>query len=161
MGLLMHFKIRGVAQVTEKKKAEPEFFPKVIEDGSDDKPYFFAFIPNQIEPNDNRDQRLVGFPLNILFGGITLDPQTGRESVVHVCYAPAPETYRETSARKEMRYFTKPKSTYSIRVICEKPTDRWRTEKVSGKKLIRTAVASTFDQALIHATMGGVEADEY
>lgn len=146
--------------MTEKKKPEQEFVPKVIEDDSDDKPRFLAFVPSQIKANDNYDQRLLGFPLNILFGGITLDRQTGRESLVHVCYEPSPETYRENSKRKEMRYFTTPTNGFSVRVIFDKETGRWRSEKFRGPKLIRMAQGSTFEQVMIHTTMDRPEPDE-
>lgn len=146
--------------MSRRKKAESEFVPKVIQENWDDKPYSFAFVPNQIEENDNYSERLEGFPLNILFGGIAPDPLTGQESLVSVFYEPAPETYRENSRRKEMRYFTKPKNGYSISVICEKPAGKWRLEKFKGKQLIQTAFGSTFGQAMLRTTMGGLEADE-
>ncbi|HLV94097.1 MAG TPA: hypothetical protein VKS44_02810 [Candidatus Acidoferrales bacterium] len=99
----------------------------------------------------------MGFPLNILFAGITDD---GQQSVVSVCYEPAPETLRDDPDRKEMRYFTKPKNGYSVRVIFEKSGGRWLTKKFKGRKLIRTAFGSTFEQAMIHTTMSGLEAAE-
>ena len=138
-----------------KKKADPEFVPEVIED--DAPGLMAAFVPSQIEAGDGYDPRLIGFPLNILFAGITDD---GHQSLVDVCYEPAPETLREDSERKEMRYFTKPKNGYSIRVIFEKRTGRWQTKKFKGRKLVRTAFGSTFEQAMIHTTMNGLEAGE-
>jgi len=133
---------------------------EVIDEGWDDEPNFFAFVPNQIETSDNYDQRLLGFPLNILFGGMALDPQTGQESLVHVCYEPAPETFRENSRRKELDYFTKPTNGYSIRVIFEKATGGWRTEKFKGETVVRSAFGSTLDEAMVHMTMDGPEPDE-
>jgi hypothetical protein len=120
----------------------------------------FAFVPNQIEPQDGYDPVLAGFPLNILFAGITNDLRTGEQSVVDVCYAPAPETFREDSRQKEMRYFTKPRNGFSIRVTFEKGTGGWGTEKFKGKKLVRSAEGSTFEQTMIHTTMDGPEPDE-
>ena len=101
-----------------------------------------------------------GVPFNILFVAITKDAQTGQQSLVDVCYWPAPETFQEDSQRKEMCYFTKPKNGYFIRVIFEKTAGEWRTEKSKGKKLIRSAFASTFDKAMMHTTMDGPEPDE-
>lgn len=141
-----------------KKKADPEFVPEVIED--DGPGFIAAFVPDQIEARDNYGPFLIGFPLNILFGGITNDAQTGGQSLVSVCYEPVPETFRESSKRKEMCYFTKPKNGYFVRVIFEKSAGQWRTEKFKGKKLIRSAFGSTFDGAMIHTTMGGPEPDE-
>jgi hypothetical protein len=118
-----------------------------------------AFVPSQIEARDGYDPLLEGFPLNIPFGGIIIDVQTGQESFVDVCYEPASETFREDAKRKEMCYVTKPKNGYVIRVIFEKKTGRWQTEKFKGKKLIRSSFGSTFDQVMIHTTMDGPEPD--
>jgi hypothetical protein len=65
-----------------------------------------------------------------------------------------------TAQRKEMRYFTKPKNGYSIRVIFDQHTGGWQTKKFKGRKLIRSAFGSTFEQAMIHTTMDGRESDE-
>jgi hypothetical protein len=40
--------------------------------------------------------------------------------------------------------FHEPKNGYSIRVIFEKGTGRWQTEKFKGKRLNRTACGPTF-----------------
>ena len=143
-----------------KKKANTQFVPEVIED--DGPEFMAAFVPSQIEARDNYDPFLIGFPLNILFGGISTDTQSGQQSRkrVAVCYRAAPETFREDSERKEMCYFTKPKNGYFIRVIFEKSAGRWQTEKFKGMKLIQTAFGSTFDLTMIQATMGGPEPDE-
>lgn len=60
-----------------------------------------------------------------------------------------------------MRYFTKPMNSFSVRVTFDKKAGRWQTEKFKGEKLIQTAFGSTFDQAMIHTTMGGLEPDEH
>lgn len=146
--------------MSKRKKADSEFVPEVIEDGSNDEPYFFAVVPNQIEANDNYDPALIGFPLNILFGRIARDPLSGEESPVRVCYEPAPETFRENGRQKEMRYFTTPTNGFSVRVIFDKKTGRWQTEKYKGEQIIGSASGSTFDQAMIHTTMRGPELGE-
>jgi hypothetical protein len=152
--------IRGETPVSERKKANPEFVPKVIDwDGKAD---FFAFIPQQIEADWDEEfgPLLVGFPLNILFAGITTDAPSGQRSLVNVCYRFDPATFREDSHRKEMCYFKKPPNDYFVRVIFEKSTGQWRTEKFKSKKLISSAFGSTFDKAMIHTTMRGPEPDE-
>jgi hypothetical protein len=95
--------------------------------------------------------------VNVVFSG-PIDG--GQQSAAEVCYEPAPETFREDSKRKEICYFTKPKNGYSVRVIFEKKTGCWRTEKFKDKKLIQTAFGKTLDQAMIHTTMGGLEPDK-
>jgi hypothetical protein len=150
----VHFERKGEASVS-KKKADPEFVPEVIEDDAPE--LMAAFVPSQIEAGDGYDPRLIGFPLNILSAGITDD---GQQSVVSVCYEPAPETLREDPERKEMCYFTKPKNGHYIRVIFEKSSGRWLTKKFKGRKLIRTAFGSTYDQAMMQTTLSGLEAGE-
>ena len=68
--------------------------------------------------------------------GIAKDTQTEQQSLVDVCYWPSPETFREDSDRKEMCYFTRPRNKYFVRVVFEKNTGRWQTEKFRGNKLI-------------------------
>jgi len=121
---------------------------------------FVAFVPNQIELADNYGPRLVGFPFNILFAGILKNKQTGQQSLVNVCYWPAPDTFCENAQRKEMRYYADPPNDYFILVTFDKKSGQWRTEKFKGKNLIQTAEGSTFDGAMLHTTMGGLEPDE-
>jgi len=45
-------------------------------------------------------------------------------------------------------------------VAFEKKTGQWQTEKFKGKRLVRSAFGSTFEQAMLHTTMGGPEPDE-
>jgi hypothetical protein len=94
------------------------------------------------------------------FAGITNDVQTKKQSIVDVCYWPAPATFHEDSERKEMCYSSKLTNDYFVRVIFEKNSGRWQTEKFNGKTLVRSAFGSTFDRAMIHTTMGGPEPDE-
>jgi len=57
--------------VSKSRKAQPEFVPKVIE--ADDGDDFVAFIPQQIgsDWHEKWGPLLEGFPLNILYAGIT------------------------------------------------------------------------------------------
>ena len=145
--------------MNRRKNIDPEFEPQVIDEDWDDD-HSLAFVPNQIEANDNYNQQLLGYPHNILFGGMALDPQTDQKSLVHVCYEPAPETFRENSERKELDYFTTPQNGFFIRVILEKKTGKWQADKFKGELLIHSAFGSTLDEAMIHTTMSGLEADE-
>ena len=142
------------------KKANSEFVPKEID--WDVKVDFFACIPQQIEAgwDEKFGPLLAGFPLNILFGGIRTDAPGGHQWLVNVCYWFDPATFREDSQQKDMCYFKKPPNEYFVRVIFEKTTGQWRTEKFKSKKLICSASGSTFDQAMIHTTMRGPERDE-
>ena len=148
--------------MSKPKKVDPGFVPEVIDDDWGDERNFFAFIPHQIEADwhEKWGPLLEGFPLNIVFAGVTKDRQTGKKSIAESCYWPDLATFHEDSEHKEMCYFTEPKNGYSIRVVLEKASRRWRTEKFKGNRLVRTAFGSTFDQAMIQTTMGGPEQDE-
>jgi hypothetical protein len=151
-----------MAPVSNRKKTDPEFVPKVIEANSDDDPHFFACVPHQIKSDwdEKWGPLLEGFPLNILFAGIRKDGPTTTSSLVEVCYWPHVVTFRENSNRKELVYLTDPVNSFSVRVIFIKSTGEWQTERFRGKRLIRSAFGSTFEQVMIHTTMGGPEPDE-
>ena len=144
--------------MSKKKKVESEFEPKVIEKDGED---FVAFIPNQIEADDGFDAALEGFPLNILFAAITKDAKTGQQSLVDVCYEPAPDTFREDAQRKVMCYVAKPNNGYFVRVVFVKKTKCWETEKFNGKRLFLSAYGPTFDGAMMQTTMVAPEPGEY
>jgi hypothetical protein len=121
---------------------------------------FVAFVPNQIELADNYRPRLVGFPFNILFAGILKNKQTGQQSLVNVCYWPAPDTFRDNAQRKEMHYYPEPSNDYFILVTFDKKSGHWRTEKFKGKNLIQTAFGQDFEETMIHTTMTGLQPEE-
>ena len=148
--------------MSKEKKPDSEFVPKVIEEDCEDEPYSFAFIPHQIEADwqEKWGPLLEGFPLNILFAGLTNGAQTRKASLIRVLYWPDLATFYEDSERKGMWYFTKPTNGYWIRVVFDKKTAWWLTEKFKGDKRIRLAEGATFDGAMIHTTMGGPEPDE-
>jgi hypothetical protein len=121
----VHFKVKKES-TSGKRKKEPEDF--------------FAFVPNQIEAEDGYDSRLEGFPLNILYGGIKNDAQTGQQSLVDVCYEPAPETFHEDSERKEMCYFSKLAKSSSRRTVVD---GRRKSIKAIGSSAARSVRRST------------------
>lgn len=145
--------------MSKRKKAEPEFVPEVIEDSHGED--FFAFIPHQIESQDGFDAALEGFPLNILFAVITKDAKTGQQSLVGVCYWPAPDTFQEDAKRKVMCYVAKPNNGYFVRVMFVKKTGCWETEKFKGKRLILSASGPTFMEGMRATTMVALEPGEY
>jgi len=85
-----------------KRKAEPEFVPKVIEDSSGEG--FVAFIPHRIEADwdEKWGPRLEGFPLNILFSGFKNGAQAAEQLLSEVLYWPDLATFHEDSEWKEM-----------------------------------------------------------
>jgi len=147
--------------VSKRKKTDPEFEPEVIDENWDDE-HFLAFVPQQIEADwpEKWGPLLKGFPLNILFAAIRNDAQTGQQSVAKACYWPDRATFREEREQKQICYFTEPMNAYFVRVVFEKTTEKWRTEKVKGETVIRNAFGSTFEQVMLHTTIDGPEPDE-
>ena len=57
------------------------------EQENEDHGSFFAFVPQQIQADwhEKYGPLLEGFPLDILYGGITSDARTKKKSIVDVC----------------------------------------------------------------------------
>ncbi|MFZ0738424.1 MAG: hypothetical protein WAM96_15120 [Candidatus Acidiferrales bacterium] len=83
-----------------------------------------------------------------------------KSQLATVLYWCNPETYREDSERREMRYFTKHPNGYHVRVIFNKSRGIWRTDKFKGDVLICSAAGATFDGAMLQTTMTGARIDE-
>jgi hypothetical protein len=120
---------------------------------------FIANLPQAIEADGNDEYpHLAGFPLNIMFTGIRQQPD-GSNRMVAACYWFDPGTYREDKAKKQMTYVSRKDSHYHMKVILKR-TGVIETRKYRGKRLICQATGNTFENALIHATMSGMEWDE-
>jgi hypothetical protein len=123
---------------------------------------FVACIPQQIEPSWHAEwgPKLADFPLNIAYiRGLNREGLSASQ-LEAVCYWFDPGTCRENSQHREMWYFTKPQNGYSVQVVFDKETGRWRTCKFKGDALLCLAEGSTFDGAMRQTTMGGAGADE-
>jgi hypothetical protein len=121
---------------------------------------FTAFIPHQIDPSWDPEwgPKLAGLPLNLVYArarnsnaGPSLEP---------VIYWPDLDTYRADFDHREMCYFAKNGNGYRVRVIHDKGSGKWRTEKFRGDVLVCLAAGATFDGAMIQTTMVGAQADE-
>jgi hypothetical protein len=101
---------------------------------------------------------LAGFPLNLVYArsrntdaGSNLGP---------AIYWPDLSTYREDSDHREICYFTKHQNGYRVRVIHDKGSGKWRTEKFRGDILLCSAAGAKFDKAMIQTTMVGAHPEE-
>lgn len=121
---------------------------------------FIANIPHQIEADWNpRYAHLAGFPLNIMFTGIRKQ-QGGTSHIVAACYWFDPGTYQEDEVTKHMTYVSRTDSGYHVTVTINKQSGAIESRKYKGQKLIFQSRGDSFDQAMIHATLCGLEPDE-
>jgi len=121
---------------------------------------FTAFIPQEIYPSWDTElgPKLAGFPLNLAYARArNSDAGSNLESVI---YWPNPGTYREDSHHREMCYSPQRPYGYRVRVIHDKGSGKWRTEKFRGDVLICSATGAIFDKAILQTTMVGAEVDE-
>lgn len=121
---------------------------------------FIANIPHQIEADWNpRYAHLAGFPLNIMFTGIRKQ-RGGRSRMIAACYWFDPGTYQEDEATKRMTYLSRTDYGYHVEVTINKQSGAIESRKYKGQKLISQSHGDSFDRAMIHATLCGVEPDE-
>jgi hypothetical protein len=126
--------------------------PRIEEKGDAGEIAFVACIPQQIEPSwEKWGLKLAGYPMNIAYVR-GLNRKASASQLELVCYWFDPGTYRDDSQRREMWYFTRPRSGYSIRVVLDREVGRWETYKFKGDALLRLAEGSTFDGAMMQTT---------
>ena len=122
--------------------------------------YFIANIPHQIEVDwDKRYAHLAGFPLNIMFTGLRKQ-QNGTQQFISACYWFDPGTYPEDEVKRQMRYVNRTGTRYHVEIIIDKRSGMIETSKYKGESLISQGNGKSFDQAIIHATLCGLEPDE-
>jgi hypothetical protein len=121
---------------------------------------FIANIPHQIEADWNpRYAHLAGFPLNIMFTGIRKQGG-GRSHMIAACYWFEPGSYQENEEERQMTYVSRTDYGYLVKVIINKQSGAIESRKYKGQKLISQSHGDSFTQAMIHATLCGVEPDE-
>ncbi len=122
--------------------------------------HFIANIPHQIEADWNpRYAHLAGFPLNLMFTGIRKQ-RAGPPHIIAACYWFDPGTYLEDEEVRQMTYFSRTDYGYHVEVVINKKSGMIKTSKYKAKRLISQGNGKSFDQAMIHATLCGVEPDE-
>lgn len=115
--------------------------------------------PRQIQADLNEKYaHLAGFPLDIMFTGIRQEPD-GNTRMVAACYWFDPGTYREDKKKRQLTYVSRKKGRYHLRVTFKR-TGVIKTRKYKGTKLVCCAHGDSFEMAIIHATIVGMELDE-
>ena len=117
---------------------------------------FLAFIPHAIEADWDSDwaPRLAGFPVNLCYGELR---RTGSACAT---YYFDPGSFRETEINRSMRYFPRQESEFWVEVIIQKQDAAIETRKYRGSQLVCLAQGSDFRNAMIHATLTGLEPGE-
>ena len=124
---------------------------------------FFACIPHEIQADWDPKYAplLAGFPLNLMF--ITIrKPKNGEGplQIVSSRYEFDLSTFRESPDKRQMTYRSPANSEYRVQVVSDRKTSVIEVSKFRGRNLLWQASATTFDGAMLHATMCGMEADE-
>ena len=122
-------------------------------------PRLLGFVPYQIEAEwDPRYAYLAGFPLNLLYAG--LREIEGTPQPASCCYWVDPGTYAENPQRREMWYFPKHESPYSVCVSFDRDASRWQTIKYQRDRVVCVAEGTSFDQAMLQTTLIALLPDE-
>ncbi len=124
---------------------------------------FIACVPHQIEADwdEKWGPLLAGLPLNIMYASVQRAESDQSKMVgITACYEPDLATFRETKKNRELTYFNREGGTYRVRVLLNKKSGRLETFKYKGKKLIASATGKSFESAMAHTTLVGIERDE-
>ena len=125
---------------------------------------FIACIPHEIEANwdENWGPLLAGLPLNIMYACVERaeSDQSKMLALITACYEPALATFRETKKTRELTYFNREGGTYRVRVVLHRASGRLETFKYKGRKLVACASGMSFESAMAHTTLVGIEKDE-
>ena len=124
---------------------------------------FIACIPHEIQADWDAKYAplLAGFPLNLMFIG-TRKPKNGKGPIQSVSslYEFDLSTFRESSDKRQMTYRSPANSEYRVEVVIYRKKSVTVVSKFRGRNLLRQASGTSFDKTMLHATMGGLEADE-
>ena len=124
---------------------------------------FFASIPHEIQADWDAKYAplLAGFPLNLMFIRIR-KPKNGEGplQIVSSLYEFDFDTFRESPDKRQMTYCSPANSEYRVEVVIYREKSVIEVSKFRGRNLLWQADGTTFDGAMVQATMCGMEADE-
>jgi hypothetical protein len=124
---------------------------------------FIACVPQQIEADwDGKwGPLLAGFPLNIMYACVQRAESDHSTMLgITACYEPDVTTFRETTKTRTMTYRNSEGGTYRVRVVLHRASGRLETFKYKGQKLVARASGMSFDSAMVHTTLVGIQKDE-
>ena len=124
---------------------------------------FIACVPQKIEADWDKKwgPLLAGLPLNITYACVQrAESDQSKMLGITACYEPDLATFRETKKTRTMTYRNSEGGTYRVRVVLNRASGRLETFKYKGKKLIASATGMSFESAMVHTTLVGIERDE-
>jgi hypothetical protein len=124
---------------------------------------FIACIPHEIQADWDAKYAplLAGFPLNLMFIR-TRKRKNGEEppQILSSVYQFDLTTLREDPDKREMTYRSPANSEYRVEVVLYREKSVIEVSKFRGPNLLWQASGTTFDGAMVQATMCGMEVDE-
>jgi len=124
---------------------------------------FIACVPHQIEADwdEKWGPLLAGFPVNIMYACVQrTESDQSKMLGITACYEPDLTTFRETTKTRTMTYRNSEGGTYRVRVVLHRASGRLETFKYKGQKLVARASGMSFENAMVHTTLVGIEKDE-
>ena len=120
---------------------------------------FIACIPHEIQADWDPKYAplLAGFPLNLMF---IRKPKSSEQQIFSSLYEFDLGTFRDSPDKQRMTYRSPANSEYRVEVVVHREKSAIEVSKFRGRNLLWQASATTFDGAMLHATMCGMEADE-
>jgi hypothetical protein len=120
-------------------------------------------LPYPIEPGWDAKcaPLLAGFPVKLVYRGVRpRNDDTRKPIVARANYFFDPGSFHEDDSRKQMRYLPHLASDYYVDVLWKKQKACWETSKFKGGRLIAVADGRTFDGAMTHTLLIGLQPDE-
>jgi hypothetical protein len=106
-------------------------------------------------------EKSAGFPVELVYIGVRpRNEETRRPIVAKARYIVDLSSFSEDDLEKQIRYIPHLPSDYYVDVLWKKQDECWETSKFKGDRLIAVADGSTFDDAMIHALLIGLQPDE-
>jgi len=104
---------------------------------------------------------LAGFPVQLVYCGVRpRNDKTRKPIVARASYFFDPGSFLENDLKSQMRYLPRLPSDYYVDVLWNKRDECWETSKFKGDRLIAVADGNTFDGAMIHTLLIGLQQDE-
>ena len=125
---------------------------------------FIGCIPFEIQAgwDETYAPLLARFPVNLLFTKIC-QPKNENEPpqmIASCCYQFDPSTFREDPEKRRMNYHSRANPKFRVEVAIDKCSTEIVVSKFHGENLLWEASGASFDLAIAHATMMGMEVDE-
>jgi hypothetical protein len=116
------------------------------------------FVPHRLEISDRPE--LNNFPLNILFGTVTLTDKN-EERQEYSLYEPDLSTFKEEGNEQRMRYYNNlnPERRFWAEIVYNTSKKSYVGTKYCGDKIVGMASGTSWDMFFVHLTLLGAGMD--